>query len=90
MRGVKQCQGSTGRMRTHRYSTEFKVTAIKLANAPGIAHKRPGFEVFKVVSHLSPLSSAFAPSGAGAPADAGGPAGYRWRSFAAVLPRIFV
>jgi hypothetical protein len=32
MRGVKHCQTSTGRMKKHRYSTEFKVTAVKLAN----------------------------------------------------------
>ena len=36
MRGVKQCEESTGRMRKHRYSTEFKVTAVKLANHPGM------------------------------------------------------
>lgn len=36
MRGVKQCQGSTGRMKKHRYSTEFKVTAVKLATHPGM------------------------------------------------------
>lgn len=36
MRGVKQCQESTGRMKTHRYSREFKLTAVKLTNAPGI------------------------------------------------------
>ena len=36
MRGVKRCTASTGRMRNHRYSTEFKATAVKLANAPSI------------------------------------------------------
>lgn len=36
MRGVKRCQESTGRMRKHRYSNEFKVTAVKLASAPDI------------------------------------------------------
>ncbi|MBI3320628.1 MAG: transposase [Candidatus Omnitrophica bacterium] len=36
MRGVKQSTVSTGRMRKHRYSTEFKVTAVKLAKAPSI------------------------------------------------------
>jgi transposase len=36
MKGVKQCQESTGRMRKHRYSTEFKVTAVKMASAPDI------------------------------------------------------
>jgi len=36
MKGVKQCQESTGRMRKHRYSNEFKVTAVKMARAPGI------------------------------------------------------
>ena len=36
MRGVKRCQGSTGRMKKHRYSTEFKVTAVKLAAHPGM------------------------------------------------------
>ena len=30
MQGVKQCKESTGRMRNHRYSTEFKVTAVKM------------------------------------------------------------
>ena len=33
MRGVKRSQGSTGRMKKHRYSNEFKVTAVKMANA---------------------------------------------------------
>ena len=33
MRGVKRCQGSTGRMKKHRYSHEFKVTAVKMATA---------------------------------------------------------
>jgi len=33
MRGVKRGQGSTGRMKKHRYSHEFKVTAVKMANA---------------------------------------------------------
>jgi len=33
MRGVKRCQESTGRMKKHRYSSEFKVTAVKLATA---------------------------------------------------------
>jgi len=32
MRGVKRCQESTGRMKKHRYSNEFKVTAVKMAN----------------------------------------------------------
>ena len=36
MRGVKQISGSTGRMKKHRYSREFKVTAVKLASHPGI------------------------------------------------------
>lgn len=36
MKGVKRGQESTGRMRKHRYSTEFKVTAVKLASAPDI------------------------------------------------------
>ena len=36
MRGRKQVKESTGRMRKHRYSTEFKVTAVKLASAPDI------------------------------------------------------
>ena len=36
MRGIKQCEGSTGRMKKHRYSSEFKVTAVRLANHPGI------------------------------------------------------
>jgi len=33
MRGVKRCQGSTGWRKKHRYSHEFKVTAVKMANA---------------------------------------------------------
>jgi len=33
MRGVKRCQGSTGRMKNHRDSREFKVTAVKMATA---------------------------------------------------------
>jgi len=33
MRGVKRCQGSTGRMKKHRDSHEFKVTAVKMATA---------------------------------------------------------
>jgi transposase len=36
MRGVKQVKESTGRMRKHRYSNEFKVTAVKMASAPDI------------------------------------------------------
>ena len=36
MKGVKQCQVSTGRMRKHRYSNEFKVTAVKMASVPDI------------------------------------------------------
>jgi len=39
MRGVKGCQGSTGRMKKHRYSNEFKVTAVKMATAPDIETK---------------------------------------------------
>ena len=34
MRCVKRCQGSTGRMKKHHYSNEFKVTAVKMATAP--------------------------------------------------------
>ena len=33
MRGVKRCQGSTGRMKKHRYSHEFKMTAVNMAKA---------------------------------------------------------
>jgi len=36
MRGVKQVKESTGRMKKHRYSPEFKVTAVKMASAPDI------------------------------------------------------
>jgi transposase len=36
MRGVKQVKETTGRMKKHRYSTEFKVTAVKMASAPDI------------------------------------------------------
>ena len=39
MRGVKRCQESTGRMKKHRYSNEFKVSAVKMANAPDIETK---------------------------------------------------
>ncbi len=33
MKGVKQVKESTGRMKKHRYSTEFKVTAVKMASS---------------------------------------------------------
>ncbi len=36
MRGVKQVKESTGRGKKHRYSEEFKVTAVKMASAPDI------------------------------------------------------
>ena len=39
MRGVKRCQASTGRMKKHRYSNEFKVTAVKMATAQDIETK---------------------------------------------------
>ena len=39
MRGVKRCQGSTGRVKKHRYSNEFKVTAVRMANARDIETK---------------------------------------------------
>jgi transposase len=39
MREVKRCQESTGRMKKHRYSNEFKVTAVRMANAPDIETK---------------------------------------------------
>jgi len=39
MRGVKRCQESTGRMKKHRDSNEFRVTAVKMANAPDIETK---------------------------------------------------
>ena len=39
MRGVKSCQESSGRMKKHRYSNEFKVTAVMMANAPDIETK---------------------------------------------------
>src|SRR5574337_582423 len=39
MRGVKHCQVSTGRIKKHRYSNEFKVTAVKMATAPDIETK---------------------------------------------------
>ena len=39
MRGAKRCQESTGRMKQHRYSNEFKLTAVKMANAPDIETK---------------------------------------------------
>ena len=39
MRGVERCQASTRRMKKHRYSNAFKVTAVKLANAPDIKTK---------------------------------------------------
>jgi hypothetical protein len=31
MRGVKRCQGSTGRMKTHRDHTEVRVSSVKMA-----------------------------------------------------------
>ena len=39
MRGVKRCQESTGRMKKHRYGNEFKVTAVRMANARDIETK---------------------------------------------------
>ena len=39
MRGVKRCQESTGRMKKHRYSNEFKVTAVRMATARDIETK---------------------------------------------------
>lgn len=36
MRGVKQVKESTGRGKKHRYSSEFKVTAVKMASSPDI------------------------------------------------------
>ncbi len=39
MRGVKRCQESTGPIKKHRYSHEFKVTAVKMANAPDVETK---------------------------------------------------
>src|SRR3989344_4976379 len=36
MKGVKQVKESTGREKKHRYSPEFKVTAVKMARAPDI------------------------------------------------------
>ena len=36
MRGVKQIKESTGRMKKHRYSNEFKVTAVKMASSPDV------------------------------------------------------
>jgi len=36
MRGVKQVKESTGRGKKHRYSNEFKVTAVKLASSPDV------------------------------------------------------
>ena len=42
MRGVTRCQGSTGRMKKHRYGNEFKVTAVRMA---AVSHngKKEGF-----------------------------------------------
>lgn len=36
MKGVKQVKESTGRGRKHRYSTAFKVTAVKMASQPDV------------------------------------------------------
>jgi transposase len=36
MRGLKQVKESTGRMKKHRYSNEFKITAVKMASTPDI------------------------------------------------------
>jgi hypothetical protein len=38
MRGGKRCQGSTGRMKKHRYGNEFKMTAVQLS--PGVRPAR--------------------------------------------------
>ncbi len=53
MRGVKRCQGSTGRMKKHRYSNEFKVTAVKMANAPEVETARGSFVVVRQ-PHVNP------------------------------------
>ena len=39
MRGVKRCQQPRGRIKKHRSSDEFKVTAVKMVNAPDIETK---------------------------------------------------
>ena len=39
MRGVKRYQGSTGRVKKHRYSHEFKVTPVTRDNARDIKTK---------------------------------------------------
>ena len=51
MKGVKQCQTSAGRMRKHRYSTEFKVIAVKMASSLDI-------EVQAVAQALASIRSA--------------------------------
>ena len=39
MRGINRCQGSTGRMKKHRYGSEFKVTAVTMATAQAVETK---------------------------------------------------
>ena len=60
MRGVKRCQGSTGRMKKHRYSNEFKVTAVKMANAPDIETKAVA-EALKRLTVCSEITRAPSP-----------------------------
>ena len=39
MRGIKRCQRSTARMKMYRDRNEFKVKAVKMANAPKVETK---------------------------------------------------
>ena len=59
MRGVKRCQGSTGRMKKHRYSNEFKVTAVKMANAPDIETKAVAVAEEKRIRELEAALTAY-------------------------------
>lgn len=55
MRGVKQVKASTGRGKKHRYSAEFKVTAVKMASTQDI-------EVQAVATATRSCSAPFAAS----------------------------
>jgi len=71
MRGVKRCQGSTGRMKKHRYSNEFEVTAVKMANAPD-------FETKAVAEALSIHYFGIEQKAVGWPRDSGTPRSRGW------------
>ena len=64
MQGVKRHQESTGRMKKHRYSHEFKVTAVTRANA----HMESFFHTMKIEWIRGRTFAAFAELEAALPA----------------------